>query len=367
MGDTAARGALSRLAFGSTDPDDPNKPQPPADHVVAAYLDDQLSAAATFHHDGQWICGRPVRMGGVASVAVAPHVRGHGFARAVLRAGLHLMHRRGDAISSLYPTTGTLYRSLGWSYSGAYAWARIDIAELPPASACAGHDFEPCGFADAWALYNEVAPTHNGWLARSAMHWVSSEYDHQHHVGAHGSYLVRRGDHVVGFLAFEAQRDGGSRFELAASQLVALDRDAYRAIFGFVQSMGSMARALRTRLPEYVLLATLDHPHRVEQTHAHPFMTRVIDASAAVAARGYSPHIDAEIHLDLHDGVLAANDGPFVLQVRGGVGVLEPGGRGEVGVDIGDFSTAYMGGACTVAPLVGVFAAPTPPTLVDFF
>lgn len=366
-GDGPARLALTRLAFGITDPADPNRPQPPNDRVVAAYLDDRLSAAATFHEDAQWVCGRKVRMGGVATVAVAPHLRGHGFARAVLRAGLHHMHRRGDAISSLYPTTGTLYRSLGWGYAGSYAWHRIGIGELPPASAAAGHEFTPGTFGDAWPLYNAVAPTHNGWLGRSAMHWVTAEYDHQHHVGAHESYLVHRDGRLVGFLAFHTQRDGQSRFDLVASQLVALDRDAYRAIFGFVQSMGSMAQALRTCLPEYVLLATLDHPHRLERVRSHPFMTRIIDARAAVASRGYSPHVSAEVHLDLHDPEIAHNDGPFVLRVRDGAATLEPGGNAEVSVSIGDFAVTYLGGPCTVGALVGVFAAPTAPTLVDFF
>lgn len=366
-GDGPARLALSRLAFGSTDPADPTRPQPPHEHVVAAYLDQHLSAAATFHQDAQWIAGRSVPMGGVAGVAVAPHVRGHGFARAILRAGLHLMHRRGDAISSLYPTTGTLYRSLGWGYAGSYAWHRIDLADLPPAAACAGYEFTPGGFADAGPLYNAIAPTHNGWLVRSAMHWVTAEHDHQHTVAAHESYLVHRDGRLVGFLAFAARRDGHSRFDLEASQLVAADRDAYRAIFGFVQSMGSMARGLRTRVPEYVLLAALDHGHRVVRDHAHPFMTRIVDARNAVAARGYAPHVRAEVHLDLHDPEIAHNDGPFVLRVRDGLGELEPGGNAEVSLGIGDFAVAYLGGPCTAGALVGVFAAPTPPTMIDFF
>ncbi len=366
-GDTAARTALSRLAFGSTEPDDPMKPTPPSDHVVAGYLDGRLAAAATFHEDSHWLCGKRVRMGGVAGVAVAPHVRGHGFARAVLRAGLYVMHRRGEAISSLYPTTGTLYRSLGWGYAGSYGWNRIALSDLPPASAAVGHDFTPASFTEAQALYNAVAPAHNGWLGRSLAHWTNAEYEHQQSKAAHEAYLVRRGSDVVGFFAFVARRDDSGRLELSAGQLFALDRDAYRAIFGFVQSMGSMAQALHTRLPEYVLQATLDHGHRVARTNAHPFMTRIIDAPSAIAARGYSPYVNAEVHLDLRDPDLEYNNGPFVLRVRDGAGSLVSGGKADVGVSINDFATAYMGGTCTVGPLVGVFAAATAPSMIDFF
>jgi predicted acetyltransferase len=366
-GDAPARRELGRLAFGTTDPVDASRPVPPDEQVVAGYLDDQLCAAATFHDDAQWICGRRVPMGGVAGVAVAPHVRGHGFARAVLSAGLHLMHRRGDAISTLYPTTGTLYRSLGWGYAGAYAWHRVPLAELPSADELDGYEIVPAGVSDARPLYNAVAPTHNGWLGRSAMYWIVAEYDHERSPGAHGAYRLRRDGVDAGFLAYTAVREGTRRFEVSATELCAIDRDAYRAVFALVQSMGSMAQALRTRLPAYVLQATLDHPHRVEPLSSHPFMCRVVDAAAAVAARGYSPHLDAEVHLDLHDPDLTHNDGPFVLRVRDGQGTLEPGGSATVGMSIGDFSTALVGGPCLSGPLVGLFAAATPPTLVDFF
>ena len=365
-GDAPARNELTRLSFGTAVPIDPKRPGPPDEQVVAGYLDDELCAAATFHDDAQWICGRRVPMGGVAAVAVAPHVRGHGFARAVLSAGLHLMHRRGDAISTLYPTTGTLYRSLGWGYAGAYAWHRVPLAELPPAHELRGYEIVPATVAAARPLYNAAAPTHNGWLGRSAMHWVVAEYDHTRATAAHGAYLLRRDGVDAGFLAYTAVREG-SRFEVSAGELCAIDRDAYRAVFALVQSMGSTAQALRTRLPAYVLHATLDHPHRVEPLSGHPFMCRVVDAAAAVAARGYSPHVQGEVHLDLHDPDLPHNDGPFVLRVRDGEGTLEPGGTAAVGLSIGDFATALVGGPCLSGPLVGLFATATPPTLVDFF
>jgi predicted acetyltransferase len=366
-GDAAARLELTRLAFGVTEPVDPHRPLPPHDDVIAAYLDDELCAAATFHRDAQWVCGRRVPMGGVASVAVAPHVRGNGFARAVLAAGLHLMHRRGDALSTLYPTTGTLYRSFGWGYAGTYAWHRVPISELPGAAALEGYEIRPATIAEARVLYNAVAPTHNGWLARSAMHWVTAEYDHTHSPGAHAGYLLRRGGADAAFVAFSAVRDRSGGFELSATELFAADREAYRAVFALVQSMGSTALALRTRLPAYVLQATLDHPHRVETLRVQPFMCRLVDAAAAVAARGYSPHLDGEVHLDLHDAELEHNDGPFVLRVRDGVGSLTPGGNAEVDIGIGDFSTAFVGGPCVSGALVGVFAAATAPTLADFF
>ncbi len=334
---------------------------------MAGYLDDTLCAAATFNQDAQWICGQRVPVGGVAGVAVAPHVRGHGFARALLTAGLHLMRRRGDALSTLYPTTGTLYRSLGWGYAGAYAWHRIALSELPPAAELAGYEVVPATLSDARPLYDLVAPTHNGWLARSAMHWAMAEYDHHRAPAAHGAYLLRRDGVDAGFLAFTAVRDQGQGFDLTATELFAVDRAAYRAVFALAQSMGSVARAIRTRVPTYVLEATLDHPHRVERTHSHPFMCRVVDAAAAVAARGYSPHVSCEVHLDLHDPDLDHNDGPFVLQVRDGAGSLTPGGDAAVSMSIGDFATALVGGPCLSGPLVGAFAAATAPTIVDFF
>src|SRR4051812_8553252 len=64
-------------------------------------------------------------MGGVASVAVDPHARGHGVATALLDAVLPVMRERGQVISALYPTVPGLYRGRGWEQTGNYERVKL--------------------------------------------------------------------------------------------------------------------------------------------------------------------------------------------------------------------------------------------------
>ena len=94
---------------------DPEQPQVDDERVHVARLDGQLAACLTVLPFGQWFGGRRVPTGGVASVAVAPELRGRGVARALLSQALVAMRERGEVLSGLYPTTARLYRSMGWS------------------------------------------------------------------------------------------------------------------------------------------------------------------------------------------------------------------------------------------------------------
>ncbi len=52
-------------------------------------------------------------------------------------------------------------------------------------------------------------------------------------------------------------------------------------------------------------------------------MLRLIDAPAAIAARGYPPAVSLSVPLDIADRDLPANAGRWTLQVTGGTGRLQ--------------------------------------------
>ena len=123
---------------------------------------------------------------------------------------------------------------------------------------------------------------------------------------------------------------------------------------------------MRTPLPEWELQAAVDNGQRVRRTFAMPWMVRVVDAAAAIAQRGYNPHVDVEVNVELTDEVFAHNNGRFVLRVRSGSGSLEPGGRGTLTLDIREFAAAFTGQRVLDPRLAAAFGG-RPPTLVDFF
>lgn len=72
-------------------------------------------------------------------------------------------------------------------------------------------------------------------------------------------------------------------------------------------------------------------------------MTRLVDARAAVAARGFPAEATAEVALDVSDELAPWNSGRWTLRARDGHGELTPGGSGDVALDIGALSSLYTG------------------------
>ncbi len=78
----------------------------------------QLVGSAGYHDMLQYWHGRPVMMAGVGGVKVAPEARGRGVGRAMMTGLLAEMARQGYVLSTLYPATAQIYRSLGWELAG---------------------------------------------------------------------------------------------------------------------------------------------------------------------------------------------------------------------------------------------------------
>ena len=363
-GDERAKFELSRQAFGSQDPIDLDRPRPANDRIVAAYDGDTIVGCVTLLPDAQYFGGRAVSSGGIASVSVAAHARGRAIARRMMWESIGRLREGGCAISSLYPTTATLYRSVGYEIAGHQGMTRIDIAELP--RSIGDTSFSPVTLRDLRAVYDAVAPAHDGWLARNDARWTVLGYDFDKSPQPSAAYLAHRDGDLVGGLAYR-QVPGESRsVDLMASQLFAVDRPAMREVLSLLGAHGTMAGAMRTPLPEWELQAAVDNGQRTKRTFAMPWMVRIIDAPAAVAQRGYNPHVDIEVELELSDDHIAANSGRFVLTVREGKGSLEVGGKGLLTLDIREFAAAFTGQRAVEPRLSAAFGG-RPPTLVDFF
>ncbi|HEV8296428.1 MAG TPA: GNAT family N-acetyltransferase [Acidimicrobiales bacterium] len=368
-GDEGARDELTRLAFGRGEPIDPQRPRAANDQVMAVYAGDRLVGAATFFDEAQWFGGRAVPCGAVASVCVAPDQRGQRLAQRMVGEALQRMRARGDAISALYPTTASLYRLLGYEIAG---WWSLTDAPLGALAARPALDpkiaLSPGSFSDVDPLYDRVAPNHDGWLQRSPRFRATSRFDFDAGHEAKAVYRAERDGDLVGLIAYREVREGSGRtFDVATSQLVALDGGALRALLDLVVAHGTMADALRTNLPADLLVHAIPHAQLLRRRFQFPWMLRIVDAPRAIAARGFAPQLDLEIHLELEgDDTLTDNNGRYVLRVKDGAGTLVPGGRGTHVLDVRELAAAYTG-LGGVDPELRLAFAGRPPTLVDFF
>jgi len=324
-----------------------------AEHYTGIFEGARLVAQAEAQPLGQLFGGRSVPMGGVASVATAPDRRGLGLGRRVVRGCLEAMRVRGDAISTLFPATLRFYRSLGWEVAGSVVQREVPPSALHGIEKPKGVGIRELTADDRPALgacYARVAEATNGFLERSEWWWsrlFAIRKDRRVYVaegesGGVDGYVSYR--QVPGDFA-----DLGGPFQIRVDELVAATPDAARALWRLLGSWAPQVDRILYRGPADDPLLLLMTEQASTVLAEGRWMTRLVDARAAIEARGYPSGVEAEVHLAIRDEVLPGNHGDVVLRVSGGRGSLEPGGRGEIALDIGAASALYTGASSCAA------------------
>ena len=256
-------------------------------------------------------------MGGLHSVSVVPERRGQGLAQDVMTPLLRDMRERGEVISSLFPAATRLYRGLGWELAGSYLWRGVAPRSLQQLARPAQVRLRPGGAADLERLrpcYAKFAEAQNGQVDRSEFWWRR-----QVALWSERSVFVAEGPGggVAGYVVYR-QLDGewsalGGPFRIAVYELVALTRDASLALWRLLGSWASQVTQIVYRgSAEDPLLLLLPEQELTVLAEIR-WMTRVLDARGAVAARGFAPGIDLEVPIELRDPLFEGNQGRFVL------------------------------------------------------
>ncbi|MFL6126093.1 enhanced intracellular survival protein Eis [Actinophytocola sp.] len=337
---------VARLAFGGAREPGPDSlwSNQPGWHGLVAELDGRIGGTLKVRDYQQFFGGTAVPMGGISTVAVAPAGRGHGVATALLDAVLPEMRDRGQCVSALYPSVPALYRSRGWEQTGNYERVKLRpelFALLPAARLVMRHATE----ADLPALhdcYLRFARTVDGMLDRSTAAFQLERLLELDIVevapGEDGT--------VRGYLTGE-RREGDT---LIIHDLVADDRETALGLFANLGRWAGILTEISLRINDpawWQLLMTQPMLHEVRN---HPWMLRVVDLPAAVAARGWpnaaylaSTSVDIEV-VDEHAPWQA---GRHRLVVDGGKVVCEPGGDGTVRLQARALGPWYAGSADT--------------------
>lgn len=142
--------------------------------MLTAFLGGRVVGSLTALEAGQWLGGRSVPLGALATVVVRPELRGRGVRARLLAASLEHMRERGLVVSTLHPATTRAYRAAGWEIGGDYP-----IVTVPTRSLERLHPGEPERLVrldrDDWPLvqscYDTAAPSGHGRVDRSAPWW----------------------------------------------------------------------------------------------------------------------------------------------------------------------------------------------------
>jgi predicted acetyltransferase len=293
---------------------------------LGAFAGRQPAASASFHDMRQWWHGRPVPMAGVAGVMVAPEYRGRGVGRRLMTALLDEIAARGYPLSALFPATVPLYRSLGWELAGARDTVAIPARSLrglvPPDAAVSGAESRSAPVlrravpGDAEAVIAALGRVHEaardcGPITRDAAmvaEWLAGPDLY--------AYLAEDG-----FLAY--QWHNGNR-DLYVERAEAVPGQTVRAFWAHLGSHASMADKVYVRTGPASAFWWLTQERDADIAHRSRWMLRVVDAPAAIAARGFPAATSLSVPLRVADDARPANSGRWRLTVADGAGTLDP-------------------------------------------
>ena len=346
--------------------------------TIGAFDGSRLVGSARYHVMQQWWDGRSMPMAGVAGAKVAPEERGRGVGTAMMARMVRDLADRGYPVSALYPATAPLYRSFGWEIAGGKYETVIPARSLasmigpddsvPPAPPAPGSPARgPNSPAQAAGLRRATSDdgaaivavkslvharlrhcgpnTREPWELRS---WLDDP--------EHFAYLANDG-----FLSYRWARHAD---EIDVEELIAASAATARALWQILASHSTMATRIRACLPpdDPVHLVTREPDAELRRTE--PWMLRIVDAAAAIGARGFRAGVSVSVPLDLADHVLPANAGHWRLEVAGGKGSFERAGgdaaAGALRLGARGFAAVFAGSAVGPLRLAGLVAGGDP-------
>jgi predicted acetyltransferase len=312
---------LSARAFGPADPErvkERTEPVVAGGRGLGAFDGDRLIGTALFHDMRQWWCGRAVPMAGVAGVKVAPEHRGRGIGPALMTALTGLMTGRGYPLAALYPATMGIYRSLGWELAGhkheAVLPARA-LRSMPKPEPDALKAIRRPGPDDAAEAIAVLDRAHR--LARDCGPITYDEATVRRWLAdADGYYAYLAPD---GFLEYRWQR---GHEEIYVERLVAASAETTAALWSVVASHSSVADTVRALVGPSDPFWWLLREQEANIAERFSWMLRLLDAPAAIAARGFPAAVDLAVPLVIADDLVPANSGRWELTVSAGAGIL---------------------------------------------
>jgi predicted acetyltransferase len=333
-----------------------------AGRFLGAFLDGRPVGAASWHDMRQWWAGRALPMAGVAGVTIAPDARGRGLGRQLMTEVLGAIAASGYPLSVLYPATMPIYRSLGWELAGGRYRAAIPARSLRSLGL---PDLPPGPNDSVRADFREAAP---GDGAK-----VSSVLGRAHEASRDCGPVTRDVDSIEGWLAtndyyryisddaFLSYRWRQGNEVLAVDRAVAATPAAERAMWSILAGHSSIADVIQVGTWPGGPISWLLRERDAQLASLGMWMLRVIDASSAVARRGFGRGVGGSVRMKVEDS-LPENAGAWELAVADGAGKLEraEAAPGALTVGARGLAALYAGTPVATLRLAGLVAGGSP-------
>jgi len=275
---------------------------------------DALVAAARFWDFGQWWSGRRIPVAGVAGVVVSPEYRGRGVGSLLMRGVMRRGVEKGFPLSALYPATTVIYRHLGYEFGGSrykYSFQSADLRRL------GGKDvsIRRAGPDDAQRFLEVASRVNESRRSNGVLIWPLDEIEEWLADEDNTAFLADDG-----FVLYNWAGDE----ELSVDELIAGSEQTARALWATVGSGSSIARTVHAYLPPGDPIHLMIETEADKKAEEQRWMLRLLDAPAAIAARGFAPSAVLEVDVRIDDPDVPENSGDWHLTVADGVGELAP-------------------------------------------
>lgn len=291
--DTAAARLLGREAFGMPDADRPDDDPPdgspwpgPGSHALGTFAGDELAARAVALELGTYVAGRELRTCGVAGMTVAAEHRGQGLTHPLLTELLLAARDRGEVIATLFATAPGIYRRLGFE-----TITTVDQVQVPITAAAAVRPGEPVRLRRATGTdvpavrgcYTAWARQRHGPLTRTGPALVDTDEELLSDQDGLTLAVSDSGD-LLGYACWD--RGTLSERTLTVTELVAHTPDAYRALWRMFGALAMKVDRILLHAPAGDLARSFLPTKDWQVVAQEPYMLRVLDLPAALAARG---------------------------------------------------------------------------------
>lgn len=292
----------------------------------------------------------------ITAVGVLPTHRRRGLMRSLMRRQLDDAHERGEPLSALWASEGSIYQRFGYG-PGTFS-ARIDVETsrtsfLRPFEAEGGLSLIDRSEAARRfpPVYERIRSERAGLFARSETWWertvlADEKWQREgsgplfcavHEVGGddegYATYRVRQG--------WEAS---GSTAVIEVGELVAATPRSHRALWRFLFDVDLIRAVKASRLAiDDPVLFLVEEPRRLGMALSDALWLRLVDVAASLGARSYAA--DGELVVELADDFCPWNAGRWRLTVDGGRAACHKAERAdpELLLAADDLAAAYLG------------------------
>jgi predicted acetyltransferase len=315
----------------------------------AAWEDGEIVGGAGAFDFRLTIPGNTVPAAGVTVVGVLPTHRRRGVLTQLMRAQLDDIHERGEALAALWASEGGIYGRFG--YGLAALCGEIDLLRVYSRFHRA---IEPRGefrllsqdeaLESLPPVYERVAVETPGMFTRSRDWWAARVLDDAEWRRDGGGEMVRvmleRDGERLGYALYRLRMgfaDGGSTGSVEVLEAMGSSPEATAAIWRHLFDIDWMERTKARLLPvDHPLFLLLEEPSRMRFRVEDSLWLRLVDVSAALAARAWAG--EGDLVLAVTDSYCPWNEGSWRLDGS------QTGDSPELRLDVSDLASAYLGG-----------------------